>query len=110
MVIKQGFPLQNSPQNLDLTLTNLDFWDYFMEKDSSLSRITHTRPRGYKKNSCSTQLRKKCFLLRNVKMSTMFGILTFISRKNSILGLSELEKNPDFLITYEHLKCHAELS
>ena len=32
------------------------------------------------------------FLLINVKMPTNVGILTFMSRKNSILGLSEPEK------------------
>ena len=42
--------------------------------------------------SCSTQLSMKFFLLINVKMPTSVGILTFISRKNSILGFSEPEK------------------
>ena len=32
------------------------------------------------------------FLLINVKMTTVVGILTFMSRKNSIVGLSEPEK------------------
>ena len=41
--------------------------------------------------SCSTQLSMKIFLLINVKMPTIIGILTFISRKNSILSLSEPE-------------------
>ena len=36
---------------------------------------------------CSTQLSMNFFLLINV------GILTFVSRKNSILGLSEPEKS-----------------
>ena len=39
---------------------------------------------------CSTQLSMKFFLLINVKM---LGILTFMSRKNSILGLSEPENS-----------------
>ena len=43
--------------------------------------------------SCSTQLSMKFFLLINVKMPTIVGILTFMSRKNSILGLSESEKS-----------------
>ena len=34
----------------------------------------------------------KFSLLINVKMSTIVDILTFISRKNSILGFSESEK------------------
>ena len=47
----------------------------------------------------------------NVKMPTTVGILTVISRKNSILGLSELEKAKKILYvhTYEHLKLHAQL-
>ena len=44
------------------------------------------------KISCSTQLSMKCFLLINVKM-TIVGILTFISRKNNILDLSETENS-----------------
>ena len=47
--------------------------------------------------SCSTQLSMKFFLLINVKMPTIVGILTFMSRKNSILGLSESEKKSEFL-------------
>ena len=38
---------------------------------------------------CSTQLSMKIFLLINVKMPTFVGILTFMSGKNRILGLSE---------------------
>ena len=34
----------------------------------------------------------KFFLLINVKMPTIVGILTFMCRKNSILGLSKPEK------------------
>ena len=39
--------------------------------------------------SCSTQLSMIFFLLINVKMPTIVGILTFISGKNSIICLSE---------------------
>ena len=42
--------------------------------------------------SCSTQLSMKFFQLINVKMPTIVGILTFMSGKNSILGLSEPKK------------------
>ena len=49
-------------------------------------------PEVIKLFSCSTLLNMKFFLLLNVKMPTIVGILTFISRKNSILGLSESEK------------------
>ena len=57
-------------------------------------------PRGCKLFSCSTQLSMKIFLLINVKMPTIVGILTYtcISRKNSILGLSVPEKKLNFLI------------
>ena len=41
---------------------------------------------------CSTQMSMKFFLLINVNMPTVVSILTFISRKNSILCLSEPEK------------------
>ena len=72
-------------------------------------------PLGYKNISCSTQLRRKFFLLINVKMPTIVGILTFLSRKknNSIQGLSEPEKSliSLYFYPYEHLKlsCSAEL-
>ena len=39
------------------------------------------RPRGYKKISCSTQLSMNFFLLINIKMPTIVGILTVMSRK-----------------------------
>ena len=37
---------------------------------------------------CSTQLSMKFFLPINVKMPIIVGILTLMSRKNSILGFS----------------------
>ena len=49
-------------------------------------------PEVIKLFSCSTQLSMKFFLLINVKMPTIVGILTFMSRKNCILSLSEPEK------------------
>ena len=57
-----------------------------------------TRSRGYKNISCSTQLSVLFFFLINVKIPTIIGILTNMSRKNSILGLSEPEKKFSFLI------------
>ena len=41
---------------------------------------------------CSTQPSMKFFLLINVKKPTNVGILTFMSGKNSFLGLSEPKK------------------
>ena len=46
-------------------------------------------PEVIKLFSCSTQVSMKFFLLINVKMPTIVGILTFMSGKNSILGISE---------------------
>ena len=46
--------------------------------------------------SCLTQVSMKFFMLINVKMPTIVGVLTFMSGKNSILGLSE-PKNAEFL-------------
>ena len=42
---------------------------------------------------CSTQLSMKFFLLINVKMPTSVGILSFMNRKNSIIGLSDPERS-----------------
>ena len=56
-------------------------------------RSSLIRPEVIKFFSCSTQLSMKFFLLINVKMSTIVGILTFVSRKNSILGLCEHKKS-----------------
>ena len=52
------------------------------------------------------------FLLINVKMPTIVGILTFMSRKNSILGLFESEKrwNSWYFYTNKHLKFPSQLS
>ena len=65
-----------------------------------------------KLSSCSTQLSMKFFMLINIKMPTVVGILTFMSGKNSILCLSEPEKSQssEYFYTYEHLKFHAQLS
>ena len=48
----------------------------------------------------------KMFPLINIKMATTVGILTFVSRQNIILGLSEPEKKwiSWYFYTYEHLK------
>ena len=61
---------------------------------------------------CSTQLSIEFFLLINVKMPTIVGILTFMSRKNSIIGLLEPGKSwiSWYFYIYEHLKFHAQLS
>ena len=52
--------------------------------------------------SCSTQLSMNFFLLINVKMPTIVDILTFMSEKNSSLGLSN-PKKAEFLDIYIHM-------
>ena len=73
--------------------------------------LNKTWPRG-KKYLSSPQLSTKFFRLVNVKIPTIVVISTFLSRKNSVLGLSEPEKCLIFLYshTYEHLNFHAQLS
>ena len=50
-------------------------------------------PEVIKLFSSSIQVSMKIFLLINVKMPTVVGILTFISWKNRILGLYEPAKS-----------------
>ena len=73
------------------------------------NETSKTDPEVIKLFSCSTQLSMKLFLLINVKMPAIVGILTFISGKNSILDLSEPKKSRIslYFYTYEHLKFHA---
>ena len=75
-------------------------------------RQKQTCPEVIKLFSCSTQLSINFFLLINVKMPTIVGILTFMSGKNIILCLSERQKCriSRYFYTYEHLKFHAQLS
>ena len=61
-------------------------------KPDTISHLTKAGPEVIKLFSCSTQLNTKFFLLINDKMPTIVGILTFMSGKNSILGLSEPKK------------------
>ena len=60
-----------------------------MESSLLSQKVLRSGPEVIKLFSCSTQLRTKFFLLINVKMPTIVGILRFMSGKNSILGLSE---------------------
>ena len=50
-------------------------------------------PEVIKLFSCSTQLSMKFFPLIDVKMPTIVGILTCLSGKNTILGLTEPRKS-----------------
>ena len=71
-----------------------------------------TGPKVIKLLPCSTQLSTKIFLLINVKMPTIVGILTFISMINTT---SEGYRARNFFICrhfsfYEELKFRAQLS
>ena len=69
---------------------------FTMEKDSWAYcelEEAETWPEVIELFSCSAQLSTKFFLLINVKMPTIVGILTIMSRKNSILHLSEHKKS-----------------
>ena len=71
------------------------------------------RSRGYETFfSCSAQLRLKFIMLINVKMPTVVGILTFISRINyCLMGyLPEFSTDFGYFSFYELLKFHAQLS
>ena len=64
--------------------------------DSEIVRLTWLSESGLeviKLFSCSTQVSMEFFLLINVKMPTIVGILTFMSMKNNIPGLSEPKKS-----------------
>ena len=74
--------------------------EHFSKKKEQIVTSSHSdnqcliviRPEVIKHFSCSTQLSMKLFLLTNIKMPTIVGILKFISGKNSILGLYEPKK------------------
>ena len=62
--------------------------------------------------SCSTQLSMKFILLINVKMPTIVGILTFISRINTTSECFKQEQmiNLQYFTFYEQSKFHAQLT
>ena len=59
------------------------------KKSENIHLKRHSGPEVIKLLSCSTPLSMNFFLLINVKMPTIVGILTFMSGQNSIVGLSE---------------------
>ena len=65
----------------------------------SVDKKMTSGPEVIKLFTYSTQLSMDFSMLINVKMPTIVGILTFMSGKNSILGLSEQIKKPNFLIS-----------
>ena len=64
----------------------------FLNEYSCSMNVPKQGPEVLKLFSCSTQLSMKFFMLINVKMPTIVGILTFMSGKNNILCLSEPKK------------------
>ena len=76
-----------------------------------LALVRPTRPRDYKTFSCSTQLSNKFILIINVKMPTIVGILTFISRINTASESLKARKNIYHHFTiYEQSNFRAQLS
>ena len=71
-----------------------------------------TGPEVIKLFSCSTQLSLKFILLINVKMTTIVGILTFMSRINYqfLRAEPEFSMNFDYFSIYGQLKFYAQLS
>ena len=69
-------------------------------------------PKVIKLFSCSAQLRLKFILLIKVKMPTIVGILTFISRIDYRLLCSKpsISIYLGYFGIYEQLKFHAQLS
>ena len=78
----------------------------------TLQTLIQVWPRGYKTFFMLNSTEHEIFLLINVKMPTIIGILTFMSGKNSILGTSEPKKCQIswYFYTYGHSKFHAQLS
>ena len=54
--------------------------------------MDRSRSQSYKKKFMLNSAEHEFVLLKHVKMPTVVGILIFMGRKSSILGLSEPEK------------------
>ena len=66
---------------------------------SGKAQVRRATLSGDSSYSCSAQLRLKVIVLINVKMPTIVGILTFISRINYRLWQSEPEIQPIFVMS-----------
>ena len=77
-------------------------------------KFLKTWPRGYKTFLCSTRLSMKFILLINVKMPTIVGISTFISRIITSYESESLKERNTYLFQrfsfYEQLKFYAQWS
>ena len=85
---------------------------YCSETNGDKAHVVLAGPEVIQHFSCSTQLSMKFILLINVKMPTKVGILTFISRINTIFEIIKARKILFFhhFSFYEQLKFHALLS
>ena len=72
----------DSPAITDKRDQVLDRWDMLFLVSLAKSIVVQTGSEVIKLFSCSAQLRLKFILLINVKMPTIVGILTFMSRIN----------------------------
>ena len=84
------FNLRNDVFEFQITQT---LNSHLSDANSKPIRYSQVRPRGYKDVFKLSSSEHKIFLLINVEMPTIDGILTFMRTKISILGLSEPEKN-----------------
>ena len=76
-------------------------------------RLRPPRPEVIKVFSYLTQVRMELFLLINIKMPTIVGILMFISRKNYFMlnSAGQVKSlNCLYLIFYRQNKFHSQLS
>ena len=78
--------------NIDINFKTFVLEGYVQFK-SVKTCCSQSRPRGDKTFFILNSIEHDFFLLINVKMPTIVGISTFMSRKNSILGLSESEES-----------------
>ena len=81
-----------SNSNKEVLLSSFD------SHGNSFANSEHSWPQGYKKKIIMLNSAKHEIFLINVEMPAIVGILTFLSRKNTILRLFESEKKPKFLI------------
>ena len=76
-------------QTCELNIVDPDQTPPFVASDLVYTVLQCPGPEVIKLFSCSTQLSMEFSPLINVKMPTIVGILTCMSRKNNILGLIE---------------------
>ena len=74
---------------LSIVWSKGSYWFRVFHFQMVAAYMKRSGPEVIKLFSCSTQLSMKFFMLINVKMPTIIGILTFMNGKNNILGLSE---------------------